>query len=280
MMLPLPESRSSSGRLNSARCLREDLTAMTSAFPCEVYDHWEPASGTWNMALDEALLERAISEGVGHFRLYRWSAPTISLGYFQEYIPDTLPAELRGLEVVKRLSGGGAILHHHEVTYSCSLPPGNTYEKNPSRLYVDMHTILLEGLARQGFECRFRGISASVSRAEPFLCYSRGDERDLVHHSDKIVGSAQRRRRGAILQHGSLLLRRSEFAREFPGVADLMQEGQLISEPSLCEDIISGVTDLFPFARLKVCYPERISVRAAELSESRYQFMDKRFRKP
>lgn len=253
---------------------------MTSALPCEIYDHREPAAGVWNMALDEALLERAISEGIGHFRLYCWSEPTISLGYFQDYDPATLPEELRGLEVVRRLSGGGAILHHHEVTYSCSLPPGNTYEKDPSRLYIDLHTILMTELARQGFECRFRGIPHSVSNAEPFLCYSRGDERDLVYDSDKIVGSAQRRRKGAILQHGSVLLRRSEFAPEFPGVADLMEDGRSISEVSLCEDIISGVIDLFPVARLKLGYPERISARAKELTENRYQFVGKRFRKP
>lgn len=230
------------------------------------------------MALDEALLERAIADGMGHFRLYRWSAATISLGYFQEYDPVSLPGKLQGLDVVRRLSGGGAILHHHEVTYSCSLPPGHAYSDDPTRLYLDVHEVLMAKLAKQNFECRFRGTPKNDSQEEPFLCYSRGDERDLVHLDHKIVGSAQRRRKGAILQHGSLLLRRSEFAPEFPGVEDLLPQGFSFSEDSLCEDILDGVLELFPRAVLKLRHPERVSARVRELVENRYKFVGKRFR--
>jgi len=252
---------------------------MTSSFPCDLFHHREPASGRWNMALDEALLERALAEGVGHFRLYRWSAPTISLGYFQDYEPAGWPERWRGLEVVRRLSGGGAILHHHEVTYSCSLPPGHPYSGAPARLYDDVHRVLRDQLSKQDFECQFRGSPGRFSQGEPFLCYARGDERDLVHGSDKIVGSAQRRRRGAILQHGSVLLRRSEFAPEFPGVEDLAVGDQVFSEDSLCEDILAGVADLFPVTRLRVINPEEVSDRAGKLVAERYQFVGKRFRK-
>jgi lipoate-protein ligase A len=255
------------------------MTAMTSDFPCDVFDHREPASGTWNMALDEALLERALAEGIGHFRLYRWSAPTISLGYFQDYDPAAWPEPLRGLDVVRRLSGGGAILHHHELTYSCSLPPGHPYSGDPTRLYVDVHQVLIAQLAKQNFECRFRGTPKSFSEGVPFLCYSRGDERDLVHRSHKIVGSAQRRRKGAILQHGSVLLRRSEFAPEFPGVEDLADDEVSLSEDSLCEDVLTGASGLFPLARLRLSNLEEASDRARKLVEERYQFVGKRFRK-
>lgn len=252
---------------------------MTRDFPCELFDHREPASGAWNMALDEALFERALAEGVGHFRLYRWSSPTISLGYFQDYDPERLPEPLRGLDAVRRLSGGGAILHHHEVTYSCSLPPGHPHSVDPARLYLDVHQVLIDQLSKQAFECRFRGPSEKSSQAEPFLCYSRGDERDLIHGSHKIVGSAQRRRKGSILQHGSVLLRRSEFAPEFPGVEDLTAGEVSFSEDLLCEDILAGILSLFPLARLRLSKLDEVSDRAAELVAERYRFVDKRFRK-
>ena len=63
--------------------------------------------------------------------------------------------------------------------------------------------------------------SDQPGQGQPFLCFSRGDSRDILLNGHKIVGSAQRRRKGAVLQHGSILLRASEFASEFPGIADL-----------------------------------------------------------
>ena len=66
--------------------------------------------------------------------------------------------------------------------------------------------------------------------AEPFLCFSRGDARDIVLGQHKVLGSAQRRRRGAVLQHGSLLLALSEFAPEFPGLRELTSFERSIRE--------------------------------------------------
>ncbi|MCC7425164.1 MAG: hypothetical protein IT428_33255, partial [Planctomycetaceae bacterium] len=84
-----------------------------------------PRSGAWNMAIDEALLETAVDAEQCTLRFYRWSEPTVSLGYFQK--PEEAAADplLAGLPIVPRLSGGGAILHHHEWTYSIALPPGH-----------------------------------------------------------------------------------------------------------------------------------------------------------
>ena len=73
-------------------------------------------SGVWNMAMDETLLESAASEGVGTVRVYRWELPTVSLGYFQK---NELDESLTHLPRVRRLTGGGAILHHHEISKIC-----------------------------------------------------------------------------------------------------------------------------------------------------------------
>ena len=177
-------------------------------------------SGPHNMAVDEALLESVSQGGPASFRLYTWSDATISLGYFQRKNPEIeLGGPFHGLPVVRRLSGGGAILHHHELTYSCCIPPSHLLAEDPSRLYDEMHARIQAALSDCGIEVTPRG--EVEGKESTFLCFARGDRRDLICRGFKVVGSAQRRRKGAILQHGSILLRRSALLPEHPGVFDL-----------------------------------------------------------
>jgi lipoate-protein ligase A len=188
---------------------------------CRVVIEAEPQSGVCNMAIDEALLEAALDRGECTVRWYRWRSATVSLGYFQDKDAASAIPTFAGLDVVRRLTGGGAILHHHEWTYSCSVPAEHALSQTPSRIYELVHERIIAGLAHQGVDAAaLRGTNNSSAEGE-FLCFGRGDSRDVILQGHKIVGSAQRRRRGAVLQHGSLLLRRSEYAPQFPGVLDL-----------------------------------------------------------
>jgi lipoate-protein ligase A len=180
-----------------------------------------PASGAWNMAVDAALLETAVDEKQCFLRWYRWEEPTLSLGYFQKS-PESLGAADK-LPRVKRLSGGGAIVHDDELTYSCALPAGHPLAREPLKLYSIIHQRIAELLQSDGFPVKERGTSLA-DRASEFLCFGRGDTMDLVIGDVKVLGSAQRRRKGAVLQHGSLILRRSRFAPDFPGLFDLCPE--------------------------------------------------------
>lgn len=172
------------------------------------------------MAFDEALLLDALESGRAHLRFYRWSEPTLSLGYFQSAEERLADPSLAELPAVRRLSGGGAILHDDEWTYSCVVPAGHRFSKRPLDLYDVVHAAFVEVLRKLGFEVAARG-EAAAHGASPFLCFGRGDERDLVSGGHKVLGSAQRRRKGAVLQHGSLLLRASRFAPDYPGLLDL-----------------------------------------------------------
>jgi lipoate-protein ligase A len=183
----------------------------------------EPQGGVRNMALDEALLEAALDRGECTVRWYRWNGPTVSLGYFQAADAAQAIPELAGLPIVRRLTGGGAILHHHEWTYSCTVPPGHPLAESPTQIYDLVHERVVAALKEQGIGAALRG-EALADREGTFLCFGRGDPRDIVMGGHKIMGSAQRRRRGSILQHGSLLVRRSEHAQQFPGVADLVRQ--------------------------------------------------------
>ncbi len=204
---------------------------------CELRIHGHPSiepawSGALNMAADEWLLERAVRDRIATLRFYTWSTPTVSLGHFQAnrprsetpsdsaHVTNEVPAAFLKLPWVRRLSGGGAILHHHELTYSCALPSGHPLAREPRQLYGVVHGTLVEFLRGIGVNAGLRGRDES-ERDGGFLCFSRGDPQDIVVGPHKVVGSAQRRRKGAVLQHGSLLLERSELAPEFPGVRDL-----------------------------------------------------------
>lgn len=197
---------------------------------CDLIIDPDPQTGARNMAVDEALLEAGALADRVVVRIYRWSQPTVSVGYFQQNTMD-IPVALKHLPVVRRLSGGGAILHDCELTYSCVLPPVHPARHNPSSLYRVIHHALAECLTELGLPAWIRSERLNVpgdpsaaggGRREPFLCFLRADGNDIVNADGfKLVGSAQRRRRGVTLQHGSILLSASPLTPGVPGAIDL-----------------------------------------------------------
>jgi lipoate-protein ligase A len=179
-----------------------------------------PNSGDWNMAADESLLETAIASDLATLRWYAWREPTVSLGYFQKSADLDDDAKLCQLPAVRRLSGGGAIIHDDELTYSLAIPASQRLFDQPHELYDIVHQAVCQGLYEIGFAVQCRGTTLK-RRDEPLLCFQRQDAHDVTLHGYKVLGSAQRRRRGAILQHGSLIRRASSWANHVPGLADL-----------------------------------------------------------
>ena len=191
-----------------------------------------PQDGAWNMAVDEALLNDAAERGVASLRFYQWRDPTLSLGYFQSYGERQLHEASLGLLAVRRISGGGALLHDRELTYSLCLPAAHSQARDSVSLYEMVHNSLIGVLSGFGVTLALQGVGVSVAgtSAEPFLCFARRTAADVIlisadqTASSKIVGSAQRRRRGAILQHGAVLLSASRFAPELAGVSECTRE--------------------------------------------------------
>lgn len=217
----------------------------TPASPGRVLNDRQPRPGTWNMAVDEWMLEQAVTEGDCLLRWYQWSEPTISLGYFQrEAERQSEDPALRRLPHVRRLTGGGAILHHHELTYACAIPAGHPLARVPRLIYDQVHQQVIHTLQKWMVPAEIRG-TTDATRRGVFLCFGRADEHDVVLQGYKVLGSAQRRRKGAILQHGSLVLRRSELAPQFPGIFDLgIQE---FSETELRNELTGGLARLLGF---------------------------------
>jgi lipoate-protein ligase A len=184
-----------------------------------------PASGVWNMAVDEALLETAAADGLCTLRFYAWQEPTLSLGYFQTYTERWQHAASQDCAVVRRPSGGGAILHDRELTYSFVVPERHPLAVDRLGFYHAVHAALIEALAPWGVRATvFAPSGQSVVGPSPFLCFERRSPGDVLVNCVKIAGSAQRRCRGAVLQHGSVLLARSPAAPELDGVEELLGE--------------------------------------------------------
>lgn len=167
-----------------------------------------------NMAVDEAIFER-VAAGLAPptLRIYGWCPPGISLGYFQALDEgvDVDAIRGRGYGLVRRPTGGRAIIHHHEVTYSVcirseDLRTGDSVLKS----YRELSTGIAVGLCSLGAAAQMPE-KPSVGREKghelPAVCFAKTGGGDMVVDGRKIVGSAQMRRAGAILQHGSIPIR-------------------------------------------------------------------------
>jgi lipoate-protein ligase A len=239
-----------------------------------------PASGAWNMALDAAILECFAPEDSPTLRIYAWSRPTVSLGYFQALSDRTGHRDSVRLELVRRSTGGGAIVHDREITYSLTVPHISRGTGAAPTLYRNVHQAVIESLASMGIAVHRFGRNAPVlGTAEPFLCFQRRTEEDLVMHGYKICGSAQRRGAHAILQHGSILISASQAAPQLPGILELASRRQIhTAQPwltladGLREQLVSelglrlGVT----WARSDASEPEIQAARRIETERFRH----------
>lgn len=189
------------------------------------------------MAVDEALLEAAAAaDGQCTLRFYCWEEPTLSLGYFQPYAERWQHAASSRAAVVRRASGGGAILHNDELTYSFAVPADHPLAIGRLRLYMAVHAALIEALTEWEIAASIFSRPSQEGKShdrQPFLCFQRRSPGDVLVGETKIAGSAQRRCRGAVLQHGSVLLGRSAAAPELAGLRELT--GKAISVGELAE---------------------------------------------
>lgn len=183
---------------------------------------YDASDGPGNMARDLALLDIAADRRSAAVRTYGWTEPTLSLGYFQDSAEVALDPRWRGAAIVRRPTGGGAIWHDVEVTYALAVSRDHPLSRRVRALYQAIHVAIAAMLNEHGIRAHLRGVVDGVREAKrPFLCFLDRDREDIVMDGYKIVGSAQRRRSGALLQHGSLLLGRSPRTPELPGVRDL-----------------------------------------------------------
>ena len=164
-----------------------------------------PATGDVNMAFDEALMRWSARSGDAVFRVYAWSSPTLSLGRNQRArgLYDVRAARSSGIGIVRRPTGGRALLHHREVTYCACLPADDAAAARAA--YDFINGVLLAGLSSLGAPVSLARDAAALPPG-PRPCFDVPSAHEIVVDGRKLVGSAQWRHGGALLQHGSILL--------------------------------------------------------------------------
>jgi lipoate-protein ligase A len=185
-----------------------------------------PSSAEYNMAVDEVLADACRRGRTGPtLRLYGWDRPSISLGYFQdpETVVDLDRCRAAGVPVVRRITGGRAVYHHREVTYSLVAPiPHPVFAPTIRQTYELVARALASGFVDLGLRVELHPRDPERSRGgtRTQLCFASTSRSELTWRGKKVVGSAQRRWPTAFLQHGSILMAydSSEAASWFRGV--------------------------------------------------------------
>lgn len=168
---------------------------------------YEVKTGKENMQIDENLINSAISSSSQEtvFRLYGWKPYCISLGRNQKAnFVDKEFLKSQNIDCVRRLTGGRALLHADEVTYSYVCPINSLHKgANVIASYMEISQILINAFQKIGIELNFGGTKKYNGHANYCMLVSTGA--DLCFQNRKLIGSAQLRKEGYILQHGSIL---------------------------------------------------------------------------
>ena len=136
-----------------------------------------PGTGAWNMAVDEWLLQTAGDRTSPVLRFYRWTEPTLSLGYFQRHANRVQHVSSLGCPFVRRASGGGAIIHDQELTYSLTLPLNDRFSSSALDYYYDLHRSLIEALQEWSITATL--VDTDQRDDAAFLCFQRRAAGDL-----------------------------------------------------------------------------------------------------
>ncbi len=182
-----------------------------------------PATGAWNMAVDEALLESVThGDSLPTLRLYSWTPPCLSLGRSQPFSDvDIKTIKKNGWEIVRRATGGRAILHTDELTYSIIAPKDNHHVKGTLlESYQHLAQALLLALKTLGVNVAMNEKKMARETQKNPICFETPSTYEITVNGRKLIGSAQARKKDGVLQHGSLPLtgdlRRVTEALYFP----------------------------------------------------------------
>jgi lipoate-protein ligase A len=254
----------------------------------------DPLPAADNMAVDQAIFEQ-VAAGLQPptLRIYAWVPPGVSVGFFQSLDRGiNLEAVARyGYGLVRRPTGGRAILHHHEVTYSFCIPVAQVQAGNS--VIASYRTIsrgVEAGLTLLGVPAAIPGErhAAAKGRDLPTVCFAKAAGGDMLVEGRKIVGSAQMRRDGCILQHGSIPIRidlaehlellgaagadsereQAALRQAAVGVAEVL--GRDVSFAELGQAVVRGFSEAFGKSLPSCQLTQEEKARTAQLVETVY----------
>jgi lipoate-protein ligase A len=220
-----------------------------------------PSEAIHNMALDEKIFNRYLEDGIPAFRIYGWNAPSFTYGVSQkpESDIDMSRCALDGVQAAKRMTGGGILFHHNEITYSLVCAKDDIGELDSVFVsYRRICAFLISFYRSLGLDASFALEAEDFKKrcAPHELCSASREKYDIVINGKKIGGNAQKRKRRAVFQHGSIPLSVDwafvrRYARSLPedvssGVTTLTEELKIVPDKRTLEDIlISAVAKEF-----------------------------------
>ncbi|MCI4397748.1 MAG: lipoate--protein ligase family protein [Acidobacteria bacterium] len=228
-----------------------------------VIDEPVAREGSWNMAVDEALFQ-AIETGDETrpvLRLYTWSPACLSLGYHQEFETACHEGYLasRGFSVVRRPTGGRAVLHDDELTYAVIAPTGELFPGGLAESYARIAEALAKSLAGLGLRVELEERAAAITPNGAAPCFLVPSTKEILVEGKKVVGSAQVRGKRAFLQHGAIPLKldyealasatrhgpqeAATYRLAFAGLSDFIPR---LSTARLRKALRSGFAEVFP----------------------------------
>jgi lipoate-protein ligase A len=211
-----------------------------------------PSNGVWNMAVDEAILEAVgRDEAPPTLRLFAWEPPCLSLGYAQSIrVVDEDRLRMNGWDLVRRPTGGGAILHTDELTYSAIGPANEPCLKGDILTsYRRLSTVILSALKNLGLPAESQPLVKAAQETSPDpVCFEIPSHYEITLEGKKLVGSAQARKKDAVLQHGTLPLY-GDLARitqvlVYPDeIARGNAAGRLLSHATTVQSVLGKIMD-------------------------------------
>ncbi len=191
----------------------------------------KPLKGSWNMAVDDFLFNSLSENPETCLRFYSWKNPTVSLGYSQSVkrVVNRDFCRKRGIEIVRRITGGKLVLHHKEATYSICSSDTELFSVTLADSYRLISEALMNGLKNMGLAPRL-ATAPPVSYVKGNLpCFSYPAKNEIEIKGMKIVGSAQKRRGKKFLQHGSLPLETDDAMQMAVASSQKIENLQMLS---------------------------------------------------
>ena len=172
-----------------------------------IYDR-QPLPGPWNMAVDEYLFNLAKDGHSTFLRFYTWLRPTASLGCSQNInkVLNFEECQKRGVDIVRRMTGGKLVLHHLEVTYSVTSSRSDIFTTTLENSYRLISEALISGLKLMGLPANLASSTPSGYARSHLPCFAYPARNEVEVNNKKVIGSAQKRAGPCFLQHGSIPL--------------------------------------------------------------------------
>ena len=205
-------------------------------------------SAAWNMAVDEVLLDSCRRDpGTMTLRIYSWRPPAVSLGYGQDVEGEIDPGQCdrHGIGLVRRITGGRAVLHDEELTYSLVAQESHPALGGPSGVMIRRVSEALIGTLRQfGIPCELAPDASCGMGGKSDVCFTATGRYEITVRGRKLAGNAQRRSGGRVLQHGSILL--GPGHRRLPLLMPVRDHGRREAIARLLNERTVSVSELIP----------------------------------